>query len=98
MKRYLFALLLFFAGSAVYAQSVAFGDLLNLTSMAGAPSHDLLLARGFKSAGPQTFSGKTYDQFTKVVKGSPDGAGGGRGGAGGGAAAGGGAREGGDGT
>jgi hypothetical protein len=72
MKRYLFAILLFCAGSAVHAQSVSFGDLLNLTSMAGAPSHDLLLAKGFKSAGPQTFSGKTYDQFTKVVKGTPD--------------------------
>jgi len=72
MKKYLFAIVLFFAGGAAYAQSVAFGDLLNLTGMTGTQAHDLLLAKGFKSAGPQTFSGKTYDQFTKIVKGTPD--------------------------
>jgi hypothetical protein len=72
MKRYLFAILLFFAGSAVYAQSVGFGDLLNLTSMTETQAHDLLLSKGFKAASQQAFGGKTYEQFTKVTKGTPD--------------------------
>ncbi|MBS1530859.1 MAG: hypothetical protein JSU01_11160 [Bacteroidetes bacterium] len=72
MKGYLFTILLFFSGSALYAQSVSFGDLLNLTGMTGVQEHDLLLAKGFKAAGTQTFSGKTFEQFTKVTKGTPD--------------------------
>ncbi|HWD87739.1 MAG TPA: hypothetical protein VG367_06400 [Mucilaginibacter sp.] len=72
MKQYLFTILLFFAGSAVYAQSVAFGDLLNLTSMTGVQEHDLLLAKGFKAAGTQTFDGKAFEVFSKIIKGTPD--------------------------
>lgn len=73
MKRYLFAIVLLFAGAGVYAQSVSFGDLLNLTSMTETQSHDLLAtAKGFKTEGSQTLNGKTYTQYIKVTKGTPD--------------------------
>jgi hypothetical protein len=73
MKRYLFAVALLFAGAGAYAQSVSFGDLLNLTSMTEAQSHDLLAtAKGFKTEGSQTLNGKSYVQYTKISKGAPD--------------------------
>jgi hypothetical protein len=73
MKRYLLAVLLFFACSGAYAQSLFFGDLLNLTSMTDAQTHDMLASsKGFKAAGNMTFNGKTYVQYTKLTKGTPD--------------------------
>ncbi len=73
MKRYLFVVLLFFACTGAYAQSLAFGDLLNLTSMTDAQSHDMLASvKGFKAAGNMTLNSKTYLQYTKVTKGTPD--------------------------
>jgi hypothetical protein len=73
MKRYLFAIVLLFAGAGACAQSVSFGDLLNLTSMTEAQSHDLLaIAKGFKSGGSQTLNGRSYVQYTRVTKGTPD--------------------------
>ncbi|MFI5160785.1 MAG: hypothetical protein ACHQHN_05880 [Sphingobacteriales bacterium] len=73
MKRYLLAALLFIACTGGYAQSLSFGDLLNLTSMPDAQSHDLLVSsKGFKQGTAQTLNGKTYVQYTKVTKGTPD--------------------------
>jgi hypothetical protein len=73
MKRYLIAVLLFFACTGAYAQSLSFGDLLNLTSMTDAQSHDLLASgKGFKAMGSQTVNGKTYSQYTRITKGTPD--------------------------
>jgi hypothetical protein len=46
--------------------------MLNLTGMTDVQSHDLLLSKGFKATGPQTLNGKTYDQFTRTNKGTPD--------------------------
>src|SRR5579872_4169281 len=73
MKRYLLITLLFFACTGAYAQSLSFGDLLNLTSMTDAQSRDILAsAKGFKAAGNLTLNGKTYAQYTKLTKGTPD--------------------------
>ena len=73
MKRYLIAAFLFFACSGVYAQSLSFSDLLNLTSMADAQSRDMLASsKGFKATGNITLNGKTYAQYTRLTKGTPD--------------------------
>jgi hypothetical protein len=73
MKRYLFVVLLFFACTGAYAQSLSFGDLLNLTSMTDAQSRDMLASvKGFKAIGNITLNTKTYLQYTKVTKGTPD--------------------------
>ena len=73
MKRYLLAAFLFFVCTGAYAQSLSFGDLLNLTSMADAQSRDMLASsKGFKATGNITLNGKTYAQYTKVTKGTPD--------------------------
>jgi hypothetical protein len=73
MKRYLFTTILLLVVAGAGAQSVSFGDLLNLTSMTEAQSHDLLAtAKGFKTGGSQTVNGKTYLQYTKLTKGTPD--------------------------
>ena len=73
MKRYLFVVLLFFACTGAYAQSLSFGDLLNLTSMTDAQSRDMLASvKGFKAVGNMTLNSKTYVQYTKVTKGMPD--------------------------
>jgi hypothetical protein len=73
MKLYLFAILLLFACNGVYAQSLSFEELLNLTSMTDAQSHELLtITRGFKAAAaPETINGKTFVQYTKQTKGTP---------------------------
>ena len=69
MKKYLFALFLIFACLGVYAQSVSFGDLLNLTSMNDGQSHDLLASsKGFKASGAQTLNGRAYAEY-KSAKG-----------------------------
>ena len=73
MKRYLFAIVLLFAGAGAYAQSVSFGDLLNLTSMTETQSHDFLATtKGFKTGSSQTLNGRSYAQYTRVTKGTPD--------------------------
>jgi hypothetical protein len=73
MKRYLLAALLFFACTGAYAQSLSFGDLLNLTGMADAQSRDMLASsKGFKATGNITLNGKTYAQYTRLTKGTPD--------------------------
>ena len=64
MRKYLLALFLLFACSGVYAQSLSFGDLLNLTSMNDGQSRDLLASgKGFKASGPQTLNGRTYTEY-----------------------------------
>src|SRR5580692_461756 len=73
MKQYLFAVLLFFACTGAYAQSLSFEDMQNLTSMGDAQLRDMLTAsKGFQVAGGMTFNGKSYRQYTKVTKGTPD--------------------------
>jgi|SRR5579863_1274470 len=73
MKRYLFAIVLLVVCAGARAQSVSFGDLLNLTSMTETQSHDLLAtSKGFKTEGSQTLNGKSYVQYTKIIKSTPD--------------------------
>jgi hypothetical protein len=72
MKRYLLAVLLFFAVTGSYAQSLSFEDLLNLTNMTSAQVHDFLtISKGFKSAGTQIVDGKSIEQY-KSNRGTPD--------------------------
>jgi hypothetical protein len=72
MRRYLFIILLFFACSGAYAQSLSFEELLNLTNMTDAQSHDFLTtAKGFKESDAQTFNGRNYQEY-KTVKGDAD--------------------------
>jgi hypothetical protein len=72
MKRYLFAISLFFICAAGQAQSLTFGDLLNLTSMTNDQAHDFLtLSKGFKSTGVQVVDGKNVDQY-KITHGTPE--------------------------
>jgi hypothetical protein len=73
MRRYLLAVFLFFACTGAYAQSLSFGDLLNISGMTDAQSHDMLASgKGFKAGGTMTLNSKTYIQYTKVTKGTPD--------------------------
>lgn len=72
MRRHLFIILLFFTCSGAYAQSLSFEELLNLTNMTEAQSHDFLTAaKGFKAADDQSFNGHNYQEY-KIVKGNAD--------------------------
>jgi len=63
MKKYLLVTLLCFAVKVTYAQSLSFGEMLNLTSMGTQQVHDFLLSKGFKQEGSQLFSGKPFEQY-----------------------------------
>lgn len=72
MKRYLIPLILLFSCAGSYAQSISFGELLNLTNMTDLQAHNLLIvSKGFKSAGVQTYNGLSMEQF-KMVKTMPE--------------------------
>jgi len=63
MRRILPLFLLIAAFKFGHAQSVAFGEILNMTSMNNAQVHDFLIMKGFKQEGTQTFNGTVFDQY-----------------------------------
>ena len=72
MKKYLFTILLIFACAGSYAQSLSFGEMLNLTNMTDTQVHDFLTAsKGFKSSGSQMVNGRSYAEY-KNNRGTPD--------------------------
>jgi hypothetical protein len=72
MRKYLFAAILLLICGITRAQSVTFGDILNLTSMTSTQAHDFLtVSKGFKLTGPQTVGGKTFQEY-KIAKGTPE--------------------------
>ena len=64
MRRYLFAVLLLFACSGGYAQSLSFEELQNLTNMTDDQAHNyLLVSKGFRSKGKQQINGRNFELF-----------------------------------
>jgi hypothetical protein len=72
MRRPLLIVLLLFACTFTYAQTLSFEDLQNLTNMSSSQAHDFLTAsKGFKADGNQMLNGRTMTQY-KLMHGTPD--------------------------
>ncbi|HVS93533.1 MAG TPA: hypothetical protein VHE59_15945 [Mucilaginibacter sp.] len=72
IRKTCFAALLVLACAFGRAQSISFGDILNLSSMNDAQAHDFLtVSKGFKPGGQQTVGGKSYQEY-KLVTGTPE--------------------------
>ncbi|HVV53884.1 MAG TPA: hypothetical protein VHC47_01080 [Mucilaginibacter sp.] len=71
MKKIVLAVSLLLTCFLVHAQTLSFGDLLNLTSMNDAQAHDFLTTtKGFMASGTQMLNGRNYELY-KLTKADP---------------------------
>ena len=64
IKRYLFAIVLLFAGIVSHAQSLSLEELQSLTVMTTDQVHNyLIVSKGFKCIGKTVLNGRNYEQF-----------------------------------
>ena len=64
IKKYLFAILLFFAGMTCHAQSLSLQELQGLTAMNSDQVHNyLIISKGFKPLGKTLLNGRYYEKF-----------------------------------
>jgi hypothetical protein len=64
MKKYLFAVVLLFAGMACRAQSLSLEELQGLTAMTSDQVHNfLVINKGFKPLGKITINGRSFEHF-----------------------------------
>ncbi|HTD39407.1 MAG TPA: hypothetical protein VK671_02215 [Mucilaginibacter sp.] len=64
IKRYLFAVILLFAGIMCRAQSLSLEELQSLTAMTTDQVHNYLIAsKGFRCIGKTVLNGRNYEQF-----------------------------------
>ena len=64
IKRYLFVIILLFAGMVCRAQSLSLEELQSLTAMTSDQMHNyLIITKRFKPLGKTVVNGKSYEQF-----------------------------------